>query len=125
MALKLADVVDLDCLISARPIVLGLPSTERYVRGARAIAQRVLATWVREVGLLDLEGKSPDDAEAVILRGALEGLAEDEDHVLGADVAITAPDGDLSITCKLRFQDGSYTFSVSTADAAGLNFEAA
>lgn len=126
MTLLLADVCDWDCLASAAPLALDVPTTERYVRGAQAIAQRVLAEWVDRVGLLELEGQSFDRGALVTLRSALEQVAEEEEYVLSADAALTLDDASkLQIACTLRFAEGSYRFSVSTADAVSVNFEAA
>lgn len=122
--LAMADVCDLDCVVSYSPLVLDLPKTETYARGANAIVRRVVYTWADGVNLLSLEG-TWDASELVQLRSALARLAEEEDYVDRAAVTTTVSDGgDLEIGCTLTFDDGTTaTFSVSTADAVTLNFE--
>lgn len=127
MALTLDQVCDLDCVASTSPLVVDLASTERYVYGLRAIAQRVLVGWIVEGALLELDGHTLDpDADLVILRAQYRRIAEEEDYVLGAGVTATLVDDVLTIAGALRFVDGrTYLLEVTSADAVSVNFGAA
>ena len=126
MTLALDQVVDLDCIASTDPLVLDLPSTERYVTGRQAIAYRVVYAWAAVLHLLELEG-SFSRAELAKLRSNLARLAEDEDFVSSASVTVTlGDDGALDIACTLTFDDSTTAaLEVTTGEAATLNFEAA
>jgi|HubBroStandDraft_6_1064221.scaffolds.fasta_scaffold271583_2 hypothetical protein len=122
--LTIYQVVDLDCIVSMVPLIVDLPTTERYVTGPRAIAYRVVYAWVNEAQLLELEG-SYGPGDLAVLRALLASLAEDEDFVRTATVTITqSPDGSqLAIACILDLSGvGPYPFEVTAANAVNLVF---
>lgn len=124
MTLLLDAVCDLDCVVSASPLVLDLPKIETYARGKHAIARRVVYAWCSDAGLLELEGASWDEPARVAYRSQLAALAEEEDYVAGADVDVEIDDsGETRITCALLFVDGStYPLEMTAADAVSVVF---
>ena len=124
MSLPLAQVCDLDCVTTAKPLVLDLAPTERYVTGQRAVTQRIVVGWVTDADLLDLEGRSWAPIDLAIYQTLLAGIAEDEDYVRSADVTVSVVDGGtLTISCSIVFIDGStYLLEVTAADAVSVMF---
>lgn len=119
MTLRLVDVCDIDRVVSFVPLVVDVPSTERYARGAAAVLRRVLGAWIDEGRLLDLEGWTPDDRQLAQLRSLYARLAEGEDFVDAATVSITFVDGRLRIVGRVTFVDGrTYPLEVAAGDAA-------
>jgi hypothetical protein len=119
--LPLASICDLDNVISWSPLVLGTPSTESYATGGNAIARRVLYSWARNGGLLDLCGKTFDDGDLAELRAQLAALAEAEDYVQSCDLTLTIDDDTnlLQVVAAEVLIDGQvYPLEVTTADAA-------
>jgi hypothetical protein len=123
MALTLTDVCDVDCVVSISPLVVDLPSTERYVTGARAVAYRVLYGWIADARLLELEG-SWDPTEIAMLRSLLASIAEEEDFVLGCDVTVDLlAAGDMIIAAALGLIDGrTYLLEVTVGEAVSVIF---
>lgn len=123
MTLRLNDVCDIDCVVSASPLIVDLPSTERYVTGARAIAYRVVYGWIADANLLELEG-SWDPTEIAMLRSLLASIAEEEDFVLGCDVTVDLlANGELIIAAGLGLVDGrTYLLEVTAGDAVSVTF---
>lgn len=122
MTIPLAAVCDLDVIASRSPLVLDLASTERYVYGAEAIAQRVLIAWAESARLLDLEGTS-SAAERFRLRSRLAALAEDVEFVTSARVSVelTGSPSALAISAALVLEDGTEAqLEVATGDAVAL-----
>ena len=121
MTLRLAEVVDLDNVISWSPLVLGTPETERYVTGGDAIVRRVLYSWARNAGLLDLCGKSFDEGDLALLRARLARLAEEEDFVDAATIDLSLDDRTSALTiiaAEVLIDGRTYPLEVSTADAS-------
>lgn len=119
--LALADVRELDHVLSWRPLVFGSPEAERYVSGGNAIARHVLYSWTRNARLIELPGKSFDEGGLAELRSTLSRLAEEEDFVDSVTVDLTLdPDtGALLIAAAVIFVDGRpYPLEVDTASAA-------
>jgi hypothetical protein len=126
----LADVRDMDCLLSLNPLRLGLGAS--VVIGADAILRRVLYRWCSLLGtvrhapdlglsipLLDIGGATFSPADLAGLRSQLEKQARDEDFVTAATVdARLDPDGALFVAGAIRLTDGrTYPLALSTADA--------
>ena len=120
MTLALEEIIDLDCVLSWRPLVLGLPATETYAHGGDAIARRVLVSWARKGGLYELSGRSFTQGELALVRSRFGRLAEEEDYVVAARVTLTLEDASiLAVGATLTLEDGAtYPLEVSTADAA-------
>jgi hypothetical protein len=121
MTLPLADICDLDCVISWRPLVLGTPATERYARGGNAIVRQVLGVWAREAGLLDLAGRSFDEGDLAALRSRLARLAEEVDYVDAVTLDLTTDEATSTLTivaAELLIDGRVYPLEVPTADAA-------
>lgn len=119
MTLALDQVVDLDRVVSLRPLLVDVPSTERYVRGAAAILRRVLGAWIDEGKLLELEGRTLDDFQRVALRATYTKLAEDEDFVTSALVTISQSSDAITIRAAITLVDGrTYPLEVTTGAAA-------
>lgn len=121
--LALAEVRDLDCIVSMRPLVLDYPSTERYARGKAAILRRILYSWVR-AGLLTLEGNSLSPSDLVRVRSQYEGIAETEDYVYACSLTLTLDASDvLTIAARATLVDGrTYEFEVTSGAAVSLTF---
>lgn len=118
--LALADVCDIDCVVSWSPLVLDMPATDRYARGGDAILRRILYQWVRVGGLLELPGRTLDRGELALLRSKFAGLAEAEDYVSSAVVVLTLDETTtvMAIAGAIKLVDGrTYPLEVSTADA--------
>ncbi len=120
MTLPLAEICDLDCVLSWNPLVLGTPETERYARGGDAIVRRVLGSWARNGGLFELSGRSFEDDQLDVVRARLARLAEDESYVDAATVTLELDEltNRLTITAEIRLIDGrTYALEVTTAEA--------
>lgn len=119
MSLLLAAVCDPDRFLSLVPLVPDLPSTERYVRGARAILQRILGAWIDDGQLLELEGRTLDAVDIAALRTRFARLAEEEDFVRSATVRLTLEGDLLTIAARIDLEDGkTYALEVTTGEAA-------
>jgi hypothetical protein len=124
MTLTLAQICDLDCVASASPLCFDLPTTERYVYGAQAVAQRVLVGWATDAAILELEGRSWSAGDIARYQALLASIAEDEDFVLSASVTVAVVDGGaVTVTALLILDDGSptgiqYPLELSAADGA-------
>ncbi len=119
--LALAQVVDLDCLASFSPLTLDFPSVERYATGGDAIARRVLYGWVLDGGLLELPGRTLSGGDLVIIRSKLAAIAEAEDYVQSATIALSLDpsSGALSFVAGELLIDGQvYPLEVATGDAS-------
>lgn len=122
MTLALAAVCDLDCVASWSPLVLDLPSPNRYARGPAAILRRVLYSWERDasVPLSRLEGVRYDRNWLLRYRVELEGLARAVPFVAGSSCPLLlSPDGArLTIRARIPLVDGRvYPLEVATLDA--------
>lgn len=126
----LADVRDVDCIVSFTPLAFDL--TTREVRGAAAVLRRVLYRWCTRkralrydagVGLvrplLDLDGASFDQAGLDGLRAALEREAADEDFVASARVPVRlVGSGALLVPGEIALVDGhTYPLEVFASQA--------
>lgn len=128
----IADVYDMDCIVSFVPLKLGL--TAAFTRGASAIMRRILRRWCILVGsdpdspdlgvpvpILDMDGVtlSRDDLQA--FRASLEKQARDESFVSTARVSATLSDsGLLSISAIVTLEDG-LTYSLEVGAAGAIN----
>ncbi len=127
---RLADVLDMDCVVSENPLVFGL--TSAFVRGPRAILQRILWRWCQLVGfaqyapdlgvpvpLLDIDGATFSRADLAGLRATLTKQARDEDFVTDASVAVSLSDaGALTVRAAITMTDaGVYPLEVLAIDA--------
>jgi len=123
VTLALAQVRDLDCLVSLAPLALDLPSPNRYAIGVAAILRRVLYKWCREasVNLPALEGTRWESRSLMRYRSELEGLARSVEFVRAASVPMTlagTAQSTLIIGGKIALIDGlTYPLEVSAADA--------
>lgn len=120
--LALAQVCDIDCVISFAPLILDLPSPNKYARGIDAILRRILYSWCRDVTipLPALEGYRWEGNAMARYRSELEGAARAVDYVNAASVPMTfdAPTGRLSIFGRIALVDGAtYSLEVATGDA--------
>jgi hypothetical protein len=121
VTLALAQVVDIDYVLSFRPLVFGMPSTERYATGGDAIVRRILYSWARNGGLLELPGRTLDDEDLAQIRAQLSALAEAEDFVesITLDLELDDVTSTLTIAAAEVLIDGqTYPLEVATADAA-------
>lgn len=119
MTLRLADVCDLDRVVSFSPLVVDYPDTERYARGAAAILRRVLGSWIDNGRLLELEGMTPDDRERVAMRSTYTKLAEGVPFVASAAVRVRLVESTITIAATIVLDDGTaHPLEVTTGDAA-------
>lgn len=123
MTLALAQVRDLDCLVSLSPLRLDMPSPNRYAIGVAAILRRALYKWCREasINLPALEGTRWEARALLRYRNELEGLARSVEFVLAASVPMTLAGPDKSrllIDGQIALVDGlTYPLELSAADA--------
>ncbi len=120
MTLSLAQVCDLDCVVSLRPLILDLPCPNRYARGVDAILRRVLYSWCRDlsVNLPALEGTRWDRNSLLRYRGELEGAARGVPFVAGASVPLTLSGTRLLIRGRIALVTGlTFALEVAAADA--------
>jgi len=125
VTLSLAQVRDMDCLVSMSPLAFDQPSPYREAVGAQAILRRILYSWCRDIStpLIDLEGWRPDARMLRTLKQELESaarLAGDGDFIAGASVSVTYDDVTGRIQPKGRIQlvDGlTYLLEVAVGDA--------
>jgi hypothetical protein len=125
MSIRLAQVCDIDCVISFAPLILDVPSPNKYARGIDAILRRVLYRWCRDVSipLPGLEGTRWEGNALARYRSELEGEhngARGVEFVAAASVPMTFDPvtGRLSIFGRIALVDGvTYPLEVSTGDA--------
>lgn len=120
MTLALAQVRDLDCVVSLSPLVLDMPSPNRYATGVDAVLRRVLYKWYRDasIPLPTLEGTRWGDTALLRYRVELEGLARDVKFVRGASVPLTLTGSRMLIRGKIALIDGrTYPLEVFAVDA--------
>lgn len=120
MTLALADISDIDCVLSWRPLVLGMPATERYATGGNAIVRRVLYSWARNGGLLELPGRTLADDDLPIIRSTLARLGEAEDYVESCTVVLALDEATSTLTiaaAEVLIDGETYPLEVATADA--------
>lgn len=123
MTLALAQVRDLDCLVSLAPLRLDMPSPNRYATGIAAILRRVLYSWCRDasINLPALEGTRWEPRSLMRYRNELEGLARAVEFVRAASVPMTLAGREqntLIISGSIALIDGlTYPLEVSAADA--------
>lgn len=127
---SLADVKDMDCLISFNPLAFDLGSA--YVTGADAILRRVLYRWCTLLGtmlhapglgmsrpLLDADGATFSPADLQGLRASLEAQAKDTPFVAecSAPVKLDA-NGSFTVRGKVVLTDNrAYALELSVTDA--------
>ena len=127
----LADVCDMDTVVSTTPLAFGL--TSAFVKGPRAILQRILSMrWCQLLGYItydetmgittpiqDLDGTTWAREDLQGLRGALIKQAMEEDFVTGCTVALTLTDSGLfTIRAVVSMTDGGdYSLEVGPAGA--------
>jgi hypothetical protein len=130
----LAEVRDIDCVVSQAPLRFDL--TAREVTGAAAVLRRILYRWCSRKGsvrhapglglvtpLLDLDGATLSPPQLDGLRAALIREALDEDFVERADVTLSLLAGALLVSAAIALVDGrTYPLEVlaSAASAALL-----
>lgn len=138
----LADVFDTDCVVSTNPLVFD--DTCAFVKGARAILQRILWRWCQLLGfvsyapdlgiatpLLDIDGATFSREDLSGLKGQLTKQAMAEDFVTDAVVILTLSDaGRLSVSAIITLTDGGqYPLEVEAIGAinplGNLNFTGA
>lgn len=127
MSLRLAEVRDLDCVASFRPLVFDLST--RIVTGPAAVLRRVLYRITsprgsikhapgKGVNILALEGATLDATDALGWRLAIEREAGDEDFVRYARCAPIPLVAPVPIVLSLTLVDGiTYPLEVSVSEA--------
>ena len=119
--LALAQVVDLDVVVSFRPLAIDIPAAETYVTGGNAIVRRVLLEWILDGGLLELPGRTLSGGDIAIIRSKLARLAEEEDYVQSVTMALSLDPttSTLSVVSGEVLIDGQvYPLEVATSDAS-------
>lgn len=139
---QLADVLDMNCIVSTNPLTFDL--TAAFVSGARAILQRIVWRWCQLLGfvtyapelgiptpLLDIDGATFSRQDLAGLRAQLTKQAKAEDFVTQAAVLVAVDDaGLLTITAVITLTDGgNYPLEVTAIGAinqlGGTNFTSA
>lgn len=120
--LALAQVRDMDCVVSFVPLILDMPSPHREVSGPAAIIRRWVYALCRDIStpLLDLDGWRCDAASLTTLQSECEGVGRILDYVQGCSVDLSYDDvaGSLTVSGILQLVDGLvYVFEVVTAAA--------
>jgi hypothetical protein len=124
MSLALAEVRDLDCIVSLSPLTFD--STPKEITGARAILHRIVyAICGLFLDLRDLAGSTIDDTDRIGLEAAVERVTEEEDYVLpgGAtcEIRVNQNTGTVTIALDVILVDGrTYALEVSVSEAGAV-----